>query len=78
MASEPPKKEPETVTIAVTYKLALLIALALTLVSAGAAVFLAIWGPPSEPVKGLIETFSTTWKLGCGAFFGLLGGKALP
>ena len=51
----------------------------LTLLSAGICVYLAPQATPdNEAIKSLIDTFSTTWKIGCGAFFGLLGGKALP
>ena len=32
---------------------------------------------PSEEIKRLIETCSTTWKLGFGAIVGLIGGRAL-
>jgi hypothetical protein len=51
--------------------------LLLTLVSLGVSVYLAIRPDPSEEVKRLIETCSTTWKLGFGAIVGLIGGKAL-
>lgn len=65
----------ETVTIAVSFKLALILAFILTVLSAGASILLAIYATPNDSVKGLIETFSTTWEIGCGAFFGLLGGR---
>jgi hypothetical protein len=29
-----------------------------------------------EQIKGLVDTYSTVFKLGCGAVFGLIGGKA--
>jgi hypothetical protein len=62
----------------VSFRLALLLAFALTVMSFAGSIALALLGPPTKPVEGLIETFSTTWKIGCGAFFGLLGGKLLP
>lgn len=68
----------DKVPLSITYKLALTLSFSLTLISAGASVLLAIYATPTDPVKSLIETFSTTWKIGCGAFFGLLGGTALP
>jgi hypothetical protein len=65
------------VTVAVPFKMAFWGAL--TLVSAALCVYLAPRATPdNEAVRSLIDTFSTTWKIGCGAFFGLLGGKALP
>jgi len=67
------------VTVAVPFKMAFWGALVLTLASAAICVYLGPKATPdNEAIKGLIDTFSTTWKIGCGAFFGLLGGKALP
>jgi hypothetical protein len=68
----------DQVTVAVPFKMAFWGCLVLTLLSAAFSVYLATKAAPNDSVKGLIETFSTTWKIGCGAFFGLLGGKALP
>ena len=52
--------------------------LALTIISLAVSVYLAVSiANPSDQVKGLIETCSTTWKLGFGAIVGLIGGKAI-
>ena len=52
--------------------------MALTLISLTASICLAIFVTNQSPeVKGLIETCSTTDKLGFGAIVGLIGGKAL-
>jgi hypothetical protein len=61
------------------FKFVLITVVGLTVLSLAVAVVLATLYPqPSDQVKGLIETCSTTFKIGCGAVFGLLGGKALP
>ncbi len=53
-------------------------ALALTILS----LIVYVWAimeylSPTQEIKGLIETCSTTWKMGFGAIVGLLGGKAM-
>jgi hypothetical protein len=54
-------------------------AFALTILSLVVAFVLALNVPePSGTVERLIETCSTTWKMGFGAVIGLLGGKVLP
>ena len=42
-----------------------------------AVVLLCIKTPYPEEAKALIETCSTTWKMGFAAILGLIGGKAL-
>ncbi len=71
----PPKKAPSQLTPA--FLLVFATVVLLTLVSLGVSVYLALRPDPSEEVKRLIETCSTTWKLGFGAIVGLIGGKAL-
>lgn len=48
---------------------------ALTLVSLLVCIGLAISGIDSERAANLFELCATTWKLGFGAFIGLIGGK---
>jgi hypothetical protein len=59
------------------FKLIFLSVLALTFLSYVGSLFLAVFDAshPTENVKQLIDTFSTTWKLGFGAIIGLIGGK---
>jgi putative Mn2+ efflux pump MntP len=59
------------------FKIVLLSALGLTLLSFVVGVLLALQSVQTPTVVGLIETCSTVFKLGCGAVFGLLGGKSL-
>jgi len=50
----------------------------LTILSLAVSVYLAVQHPtPSDEIRRLIETTSTTWKLGFGATIGLIGVKAL-
>ncbi len=50
--------------------------MSLTLVSLTVSVLMAVAYPdPSDEVRRIIETCSTTWKLGFGAIVGLLGGR---
>jgi hypothetical protein len=51
--------------------------LVLTLLSFVASLILVLAPNQTEEVKRLLETFSTTWKLGFGAIVGLIGGQAL-
>jgi uncharacterized membrane protein YczE len=66
-------------TLTPAFKLVFCSVLGLTVLSLGVSVYLAIaYSPaPSEEIKRLIETCSTTWKMGFGAIVGLIGGKAL-
>jgi hypothetical protein len=67
------------VTLNPAFKLVFCSVLGLTVLSLGVSVYFALAydSPPSEEVKRLIETCSTTWKMGFGAIVGLIGGKAL-
>jgi hypothetical protein len=66
------------IPLSVSFKMAFAGALLLTIFSAVASIYLATRANPNDAVNHLIATFDTTWKMGCGAFFGLLGGKTLP
>ncbi len=76
MLPDPPAPSPTTLSPG--FKLVFLSVLTLPLLSLAVVIFLAIsQHDPSEQVKGLIETCSTTFKMGFGAIVGLIGGKAL-
>jgi hypothetical protein len=49
----------------------------LTVLSLLVCILLALLAPKSEQINALIETCSTTYKMGFGALVGLVGGKAL-
>ena len=68
----------KTLSIAPAFKLVLWIVVGLSILSFVASILLAVFAPPSDQTKNLIETGSTIFKMGCGAIIGLLGGKALP
>jgi len=58
------------------FKLIFFSVMTLTVLSLAVTVCLLFSFPnPSEEAKRLIETCSTTWKLGFGAILGLIGGK---
>ena len=64
-------------TISPFFKLIFRTVLGLTVLSLAVDVALIMLiNNPSEQAKGLIETCSTTWKMGFGAIVGLIGGKA--
>ena len=76
----PPGDNPnKLVTLTPAFKLVFCSVLGLTVLSLRVSVYLAIaYSPtPSEEIKRLIETCSTTWKMGFGAIVGLISGKAL-
>jgi hypothetical protein len=77
-----PQGRPEAervLTVAPHFKLVFLAVLCLTVISLITSIALTIaYDPhPSDEIKRLIDTCSTTWKMGFGAIVGLLGGKAL-
>lgn len=67
----------EPLSVPSLFKLVFFASLALTLISLGAAILLAIFGPQTEEVKKLIDVCSSMFVAGCGAVLGLLGGKGL-
>jgi hypothetical protein len=58
-------------------KLVFVSLLCLTLVSLGVSVAFVFSPNPSDDTRRLVETCSTTFKMGFGAVVGLLGGKTL-
>lgn len=48
----------------------------LTLISGGSSVALSTQGQLSSHQDRIFESFTTTWQMGVGAIFGLLGSKA--
>ena len=66
-----------TLTLTPAFKKVFNAVLGLTILSLGVSLALALWPSQSDDVKRLIETCSTTFKMGFGAVVGLIGGKAL-
>ena len=60
------------------FNLVFLSVLGLTVLSLIVSLYLVTRDNPSEDMRRLAETCSTTWKMGFGAVVGLIGGKALP
>lgn len=68
---------PKDVTpVSPQFKLIFFSVMALTVASGVACVVLASQSKGDES-KQLVETFSTTWKIGFGAIVGLIGGKSV-
>lgn len=59
------------------FKLILLAVLVLTLISLLVMCVVAATGSDSEASKNVLDTTSTTFKMGFGAIIGLVGGKAV-
>jgi len=59
------------------FKLVFISVLGLTILSLIVSFYLVTRDNPSEDMKRLAETCSTTWKMGFGAVVGLIGGKGL-
>jgi hypothetical protein len=59
-----------------TFNLVFFTVVGLTLLSGGTALWLAGQANPTEPQKGMLETTQSTWLMGTGAIFGLLGGRS--
>ena len=73
---EPGPSHPK-VPLSPAFKLAVLIVTGLTVLSLAVSIFLALDAHKSDQINSLIETCSTTYKMGFGALVGLIGGKAL-
>jgi hypothetical protein len=71
-----PEPSPK-ITLSPAFKLVVTIVTGLTILSLGVSIFLALYQQKSEQINQLLETCSTTYKLGFGALVGLIGGKAL-
>jgi hypothetical protein len=72
-----PNPDPPKIPLSPAFKLVVLIVTGLTVLSLAVSIFLALDPNKSDQINGLIETCSTTYKLGFGAIVGLIGGKAL-
>jgi hypothetical protein len=80
MAKRPGSPDPPpvaSVNLTPAFKLVFITVVCLSILSLVASIALVLYGPRTEDAKRLIETCSTTWKLGFGAVVGLIGGKAL-
>ena len=58
------------------FKLIFITVIALTILSLVVSIYLVTMPNSSDEAKRLVETCSTTYKLGFGAIVGLIGGKA--
>ena len=76
-ASGPGPEPPPKITLSPAFKLVVAIVTGLTVLSLAVSIFLALYQQKSDQINSLIETCSTTYKLGFGALVGLIGGKAL-
>ena len=66
------------VPLSLGFHLVFLSVMGLTVLSLGVSFFLVLFpGSRPEEVMRLVETCSTTWKMGFGAIVGLVGGRAL-
>jgi hypothetical protein len=67
----------QQIFVSPTFKLVFLTAVALTVLSGTIAVLTAFFANGVQPnQQAVFESMNTAWKLGLGAIFGLLGGKA--
>ena len=76
----PTHNDPPPVTqlrLTPAFKWVFICVVGLTLLSLIVSVYLVSLPNPSEDARRLIETCSTTYKLGFGAVVGLIGGKAI-
>ncbi len=66
--SKPPKITP-------AFRMVFVTVVALTLLSGGGSVWMAAQPSLTPPQSRLFENLTTTWQMGIGAIFGLLGSK---
>lgn len=59
-----------------TFSLVFLTVVGITLLSGVTAFWIAGQISPTESQKGMLETTQSTWLMGTGAIFGLLGGRS--
>ena len=78
-AATPPPAAPPTKEFFLNpaFKLSLICVAGFTFLAFVTNVALAVFAPPSDEVKALIETCAITYQTGFGALVGLIGGKAL-
>jgi hypothetical protein len=74
MSNKPPK--PSVINLSLTFKFIVIADLLLTVLSLCVALGLSFVSEPTPNQNSLFQTCSTTWKMGVGAFLGLIGGKA--
>ena len=77
-----PGGSPPNIQLTPTFKWGLILTGIATFLSFLASVLLGLVDPSdgsaqAANIKTLIDTFTTTWKMGVGAIIGLIGGKAL-
>jgi hypothetical protein len=75
--SDPGPPAPPKTPLTPAFKLVISIVTGLTVLSLAVSISLALYHQKSDQINALIETCSTTYKLGFGALVGLIGGKAL-
>jgi hypothetical protein len=73
-----PNEKKTELDVPVSFKTVFWVIVALTVVSLGAAVFLATYPQQSDALKEVVATCNSTWKMGFGGILGLLAGKRLP
>jgi hypothetical protein len=74
----PPVGRGPSATVPPAFKMIVLIVVALTVLSGGCYLMLALMlADPTDLQKAAFETMGTSWKIGFGAIVGLIGGKAV-
>jgi hypothetical protein len=77
-SKEIPPNLPVAGVVTPMFRLVFFTVLGQTVLSLAASFGLAIWADPTkDATKSLLETCSTTWKMGFSAIIELIGGKAL-
>ncbi len=75
-AKPPDSTTSSSLAFSPSFKLAFFTVLGLTILSLLVSVLLVLQDRQSTEAKQLIDSCSTTWKMGFGAIVGLIGGKA--